>query len=58
MRKLGLPWWSSGQDSAVPVQGAQILSLVRELDPMCHNYRVCMLQLKIPQVPLRLGAAN
>ena len=27
---LGLPWWSSGQDSAHPLHGAQIWSLVRE----------------------------
>ena len=29
-------------------QGAQIGSLVRELDPTCHNLRVHMLPLKIP----------
>ena len=26
-----IPWWASGQDSAVPLQGAQVPSLVREL---------------------------
>ena len=31
------PWWSSGQYSAFPKQGAQVQSLVRELDPPCHN---------------------
>ena len=31
----GLPWWRSGQDSMLPVQGARVQSLVRELDPMC-----------------------
>lgn len=29
--ELGLPWWSSGQDSALPRQGARVQSLVREL---------------------------
>ena len=29
----GLPWWSSGQDFMLPVQGAQVQFLVRELDP-------------------------
>ena len=31
----GLPWWPSGLDSALPMQGAQVRSLVRELDPTC-----------------------
>ena len=35
----GLPWWSSGQDSALPMQGTWVQSLVREL-------RSCMLQPK------------
>ena len=30
----GLPWWSSGWDSMLPVQGTQVQSLVTELDPM------------------------
>ena len=34
----GLPWWSSGQDSARPVQGAWVQSLVRELDPAYGNH--------------------
>ena len=29
----GTPWWSSGYDSTLPVQGAWVGSLVRELDP-------------------------
>ena len=29
----GLPWWSSGQDFMLPMQGAQVQLLVRELDP-------------------------
>ncbi|XP_029088585.1 trans-Golgi network integral membrane protein 2 isoform X1 [Monodon monoceros] len=33
----GLPWWSSGQGSAPPMQGAWVRSLVRELDPTCRN---------------------
>ena len=28
---LGLPWWSSAEDSVLPLQGAQVLNLVREL---------------------------
>ena len=32
---VGLPWWSSGEDSMLPVQGSQVRSLVRELDPAC-----------------------
>ena len=39
---MGLPWLSSGEDSALPMQGAQVRSLVGELDP------TFMLQLKIP----------
>ena len=35
----GLPWWSSGQDSALPMQGTWVQSLVREL-------RSCVPQLK------------
>ena len=27
----GLPWWSSGKDPALPLQGAQVQSLVWEL---------------------------
>ena len=33
----GPPWWSSGWDSTFPTQGAQVQSLVRELDPTCCN---------------------
>ena len=28
---LGLPWWSSGEDSVLPVKGAWVRALVREL---------------------------
>ena len=28
---LGIPWWSSGWDSALPLQGPGVRSLVREL---------------------------
>ena len=31
----GLPWWSSGYDSVLTVQGAQVQSLLREVDPTC-----------------------
>ena len=30
-RVLGLPWWSSGEDSVLPRQGAWVCSLIREL---------------------------
>ena len=43
----GLPWWSSGQDSVLLMQGAWVQSMVRELDPTCHKSRVPMPQLKI-----------
>ena len=33
----GLPWWPWGEDSKLPKQGAWVRSLVRELDPACHN---------------------
>ena len=32
-----LSWWSSGLASVPPVQETGVQSLVRELDPMCHN---------------------
>jgi len=31
----GHSWWLGGKDSVLPMQGAQIPSLVRELDPTC-----------------------
>ena len=34
----GLPWWSSGWDSEFPKEGAHVQSLVRELDPIRHNF--------------------
>ena len=34
---LGLPWWSSGLDSMLPLQGAWVQSLVREL----RSFRPC-----------------
>ena len=47
----GLPWWSSGWDSELSMQGAQIQSLVRELDTTKSWHatakRSCMLQLEI-----------
>ena len=48
----GLPWWSSGLDSKLPVQGAWVRSLVRELHPACHRSlsattkRSCLPQLR------------
>ena len=29
----GFPWWVTGSDSMLPMQGAQVQSLIRELDP-------------------------
>ena len=34
----GLPWRSSGQDSALPIQGAWVQFLLRELDLTCCSY--------------------
>ena len=33
----GLPRWSSGWDSVLPMQGARVQSLLKELDPTCCN---------------------
>ena len=33
----GIPWWSTGWDSVLPMQGTWVQSLVRELGPTCHN---------------------
>jgi len=32
---MGLPWWSSGLDSMLIIQGVGVQSLDRELDPAC-----------------------
>ena len=38
IKSLGdFPGGSSGQDPMLPVQGGQVQSLARELDPMCSN---------------------
>ena len=45
----GRPWWSKGLHSALPVQGAWVQSLFRELDPTCYTpqlKRSCLLQVK------------
>ena len=39
---MGLPWWFSGLDSVLPMQGAQVQSLVRELRSHMAQLRVCM----------------
>ena len=39
-----LPWWSSGKDSELLMQGARVWSLVRELDPTCRPLRVRLVQ--------------
>ena len=49
-RLLELPWWSRDSDSMLPRQGAQVQSLVRELDPTCHNYSPHMQQLKTEKI--------
>ena len=34
----GLPWQSNGEDSMLPLQGAQVQTLVRDLrSPMLHD---------------------
>ena len=33
----GLPWWSSGSDPELPMQGPSVQSLVIELDPTYCN---------------------
>ena len=37
MRTLGLPGWSCGYDFMLSMQQAWVQTLVRELDPPCHN---------------------
>ena len=37
MTALGLLWWFSGWDSALPVLGAQVGTLVKELDVTHSN---------------------
>ena len=59
--------WSSGWDSALPMQGAQVPFLVRELNPACCNYEfaghskdpTCHNEdQRSPLLKLRLGAAK
>ena len=33
----GATWWSRGLDSVLPMQGAWVQSLVKELDPTSYN---------------------
>ena len=42
-----LPWWSSGLDSTIPMQGTQISIPLRELEPTCHNQISCISQLSL-----------
>ena len=44
---VGIPWWSSDWDSELPMQGAWVRSLVRELDPSCHSWRCYMSQRRL-----------
>ena len=55
----GLPWWSSGEDPALPMRGTQVWSLAKEdptclraAKPMCHNYWACVLQLRLKALEL------
>ena len=36
----GLPWWSSGRDSKLPVHRARVRSLVKERDPTCCKLKI------------------
>ena len=56
---MGLPWWSSGLDSTLPMQGAQIQFPLRELGSSCRNQEVHMLQLSLhPQLKKILCATT
>ena len=46
----GIPWWSSDEDSTLPLQGAQVRSLVGEL-----RYHVVQLKKKKEQLLLVVG---
>ena len=51
---LGLPWWSSGLVSVLPMQGAWVWSLVGELDPTC----MLQLQVRMPQLKILHAATK
>ena len=56
---MGLPWWSSGSDSTLPMQGAQIQFPVRELGSSCRNQEVHMRLLSLhPQLEKILCATT
>ena len=38
VNKGGLPWWSRGQDSMLPAQGAQAQPLIRRLSPTIKKW--------------------
>ena len=42
---MGIPWWSSGEGSALPLQGAKVRSLIREL----RSYKPCSTAKKTEQ---------
>ena len=55
----GLPWWRSGQASTLPMQGARVRSLVRELDPASMpQLRVCTPQLRSPRAATKEPACH
>ena len=53
-KKQGHPWWSSPQDSTLPMQGAQVWSPVRELDPACRNQEPACSNQKIPHTATKI----
>ena len=50
--RKGLPWWYSGSGSMLPMLGAWVQSVVKELDP------TCMLQLRVHMPQLRSPPAT
>ena len=63
----GLPWWSSGWDSELPIQGAQVPFLIRKLDPHTANNpnatkrshspnkRLCVPQLRLGTAKIKIN---
>ena len=47
-QQAGLPWWSRGLDSVLPIQGAWVQFLVAEPDPTCYRHRFDLWVEKIP----------
>ena len=51
----GLPWWSSGWDSELPLQGAQVRSLIRGLESYIWCGTTKKIQPSPPQKEQRWG---